>query len=55
MRKTLLVLVILLMTEAMLFATGSQQTGPAGAATKLTVEVFDRGSDGGRTPADNNM
>ena len=54
MRKTVLVLVILLTTGAMLFATGSQQTGPA-STTKLTVEVFDRGSDGGRTPADNNM
>ena len=48
------VLVILLMTAALVFASGGQagavQTGPS----KIVVELFDRGTDGGRTRVDNN-
>ena len=55
MRKSVLILVILLMTGTMLFSGGGQQaTTGAAANTRLTVEVFDRGTDGGRTRADNN-
>ena len=60
MKRTLLILVILLMTSALVFAAGGSQsqqpTTPAqsGAPVKITVEVFDRGTDGGRTAAANN-
>jgi putative aldouronate transport system substrate-binding protein len=57
MKRTLLILVILMMTAALAFATGGSQssTTPSGAPVKITVEVFDRGTDGGRTlAADNN-
>jgi len=49
-----LVLVILMVAGAMVFGGGgSQPSGPA--ATKVvTVEMFDRGSDGGRTKAHDN-
>jgi len=57
MKKISLVLVILLMATAFVFG---QRTPAAPAAAplaptgKLTVMVFDRGSDGGRTQAHNN-
>ena len=56
MKRTLLILVILMMTAAIVFAAGgSQQPTTSGAPVKIIVEVFDRGTDGGRTlAADNN-
>jgi putative aldouronate transport system substrate-binding protein len=58
MKRTLLILAILLMTTAIVFAGGGSQqsTTPTqgGAPVKITVEVFDRGTDGGRTQAANN-
>jgi putative aldouronate transport system substrate-binding protein len=52
MKKIMAVLVILLMTAGLMFAGGGQQ--PSTGSTRLTVEVFDRGTDGGRTRVDNN-
>jgi putative aldouronate transport system substrate-binding protein len=46
-----------LVNGAVVFATGSRDkaTAPvAGGATKITVEVFDRGTDGGKTDPTNN-
>jgi putative aldouronate transport system substrate-binding protein len=57
MRKLILVLFILVTAGTVVFAAGnrqSQQGAASGAAAKITVEVFDRGTDGGKTnPADN--
>ncbi|MCL2214729.1 MAG: extracellular solute-binding protein [Treponema sp.] len=52
MRKLWLVLVILMMTSAMVFASGV--TAPAAAAGSIRVEIFDRGTDGGRSLAYDN-
>jgi putative aldouronate transport system substrate-binding protein len=57
MKKIALALVILLATSMLLFAQRTPAPAPAAplpATGKLTVEVFDRGSDGGRTLAHNN-
>jgi putative aldouronate transport system substrate-binding protein len=58
MKRIMAVLVILLMTTALVFAGGrSQPSSPAGTLTStgsLVVEMFDRGTDGGRTNAANN-
>jgi len=55
MKRTVLILAILLMTTAMAFAVGGQQSAPAtGGTQRITVEVFDRGTDGGRSQANNN-
>jgi putative aldouronate transport system substrate-binding protein len=60
MKRIMAVLVILLMTSALVFAGGGGQSSSAAAAGKLTsngklvVEMFDRGTDGGRTLAYNN-
>jgi len=56
MKKTLSFLVVfLLMTSVFLFAGGGTETGtPSGAPVSITVEVFDRGSDGGRSKAHDN-
>jgi len=55
MKKTLAVFVILLMTAALVFASGGGQTSPAQSGpTKIVVELFDRGTDGGKSQADNN-
>jgi len=56
MKRTLLILVILMMTAAIVFAGGGSQssTTTSGAPIAITVEVFDRGTDGGRTLAANN-
>jgi putative aldouronate transport system substrate-binding protein len=60
MKKIVLALVALLMASTFVFAQARGRTpAPAPAAAlpvtgKLTVEVFDRGSDGGRTLAHNN-
>ena len=54
MKRMLLILVILLMTAGTVFAGGRQSASASGAAQKLAVEVFDRGTDGGRSQANNN-
>jgi len=57
MKRIMALLVILLMTASLVFAAGrSQSSGPttSGAPAKIVVEVFDRGSDGGRTLANDN-
>ena len=56
MKRIMAVLLILLMTTALVFAAGgSQPSATSGVAPKIIVEVFDRGTDGGRTlAADNN-
>ena len=51
MKKLLLLLVILSMTMTLAFAGGGRQ--PA-SPTALTVEIFDRGTDGGRSLAHDN-
>jgi putative aldouronate transport system substrate-binding protein len=53
MRKLIAVLAVLLMTATLAFAGGSQSTTTTNRA-KITVEIFDRGTDGGRTRADDN-
>ena len=52
MKKLLLVLVIFSMTMTLVFATGGRQTTTAPNA--ITVEVYDRGTDGGRSLAYDN-
>jgi len=53
MKKLLLVLIISMAVLSFVFATGEQEGG--GTSTgKLTVEIFDRGTDGGRTLAYDN-
>jgi putative aldouronate transport system substrate-binding protein len=52
MKKIMAVFVILIMTTALVFATGGQEA--TGGAVSITVEMFDRGTDGGRTNATNN-
>jgi len=59
MKRIMAVLVILLMTSALVFAGGGNQSSSAAAGTltssgKLVVEMFDRGTDGGRTNAADN-
>jgi putative aldouronate transport system substrate-binding protein len=60
MKKIALVLSVLLMASTLVFAQAKKAApAPAPAAPlpvtgKLTVEIFDRGSDGGRTLAHNN-
>jgi len=49
-KKFLLALVILLVTSVMVFAGGGKEAG----ANALTVEIFDRGTDGGRSLAYDN-
>ena len=53
MKKIIAALVILAVSTALVFAAGGQQQPAAGPA-KITVEVFDRGTDGGRSQVDNN-
>jgi putative aldouronate transport system substrate-binding protein len=55
MKRTVSILVILIMATALVFMgcnrqTTTDQSGPI----KLTVEIFDRGTDGGRTQVTNN-
>jgi len=57
MKRIMAVLVILLMTTALVFAGGGSQSKQQDTLTssgKLTVEMFDRGTDGGRTLAYDN-
>ena len=53
MKRTMALLIVLFMTAALLFAGGGAQQGATGA-TRLTVQLFDRGTDGGRTRVDQN-
>jgi len=48
MKRIVLALIVLLLASTFVFGQTLPVTG------KLNVEVFDRGSDGGRTPANNN-
>jgi putative aldouronate transport system substrate-binding protein len=60
MKRIMTALIILLMTAAMVFAGGGSQSSSSAAAGslpssgKLVVEMFDRGTDGGRTLAYDN-
>jgi len=55
MKRIMAVLIILLMTTALVFAGGgSQASSTLTSSGKLVVEMFDRGTDGGRTLAYNN-
>jgi len=57
MKRIITALIILLMTTAIVFAGGRSQSQQAPTLTstgKLTVEMFDRGTDGGRTLAYDN-
>lgn len=54
MKKITAVTVILLLTAAVVFAGGAKDTASSGGTQKVTVELFDRGTDGGRTQVDNN-
>jgi len=54
MKKLLLALVILLMASAMVFAGGGKEAGGSTGGGALTVEIFDRGTDGGRSLAYDN-
>lgn len=56
MKKIGMFLLALLAASAVLFAAGGQQQtqGTASGPVKLTVEVFDRGTDGGKTDPTNN-
>jgi putative aldouronate transport system substrate-binding protein len=57
MKRIIMALLILVTAGTAVFATGGQQTqqsAAGGAPVKISVEVFDRGTDGGKTnPADN--
>jgi putative aldouronate transport system substrate-binding protein len=55
MKKIVTLLLAVTLTSALAFASGQQGTGgAAGATAKISVEIFDRGTDGGKTnPADN--
>jgi putative aldouronate transport system substrate-binding protein len=55
MKKILLALVTLLVTSALVFAGGGGgSTATTTGAASITVEIFDRGTDGGRSLANNN-
>ena len=56
MRKILSILVILMMTSVLVFAGGSSQpSGASAVVPSITVEVFNRGTDSGRSdPTKNN-
>jgi putative aldouronate transport system substrate-binding protein len=54
MKKTLAVLVIILMATAMVFMGCNRTATTTSGPSKVTVEIFDRGTDGGRTQVDNN-
>jgi putative aldouronate transport system substrate-binding protein len=57
MKKFIAVLLVLCAASVVLFAGGGQQSSGRGTASgpvKITVEVFDRGTDGGKTDPTNN-
>jgi len=51
MKRIVLILIILMMATAIVFAGGGTQATSTG---KVTVEMFDRGTDGGRSKAHDN-
>ena len=54
MKRIGLALVILMTIAAVVFGGGGQQPAGPAATNQVTVEVFDRGSDGGRSKAHDN-
>ena len=52
MKKLLMALVILAVTSVLVFAGGTRNT--ASSSNAITVEIFDRGTDGGRSLANDN-
>jgi len=54
MKKIVVALVILMMTVGLAFGGGGTQAPTLTSTNVVTVEVFDRGSDGGRSLAHNN-
>jgi len=54
MRRISFILVMLIVTASLTFATGTQQAAGGTGEGALTVEIFDRGMDGGRSPVTNN-
>ena len=54
MKKLLMALVILAVTSALVFAGGSGASNTTSASQRITVEIFDRGTDGGRSLAHDN-
>jgi putative aldouronate transport system substrate-binding protein len=58
MKKIVMVLLVFITAGSVLFATGirqqSQGTSSAGQPVRITVEIFDRGTDGGKTNPTNN-
>jgi len=54
MRKLWLVMVIFMVTSAMLFAGGGNQQRTTTGGGAITVEIFNRGTDGGRSLAHDN-
>ncbi|MCL1931878.1 MAG: extracellular solute-binding protein [Treponema sp.] len=53
MKKLLLAAVILMIASALVFAGGGRQSASTGSGA-ITVEIFDRGTDGGRSLAHDN-
>jgi len=47
-------LVVMVTAGTLAFANGGQQSGGASGTAKIQVEIFDRGSDGGKTNPTNN-
>jgi putative aldouronate transport system substrate-binding protein len=56
MKRMMTLLVILAMASTFVFAGGKQAPDPSssGSPAKITVQVWDRGTDGGKTLANNN-
>jgi putative aldouronate transport system substrate-binding protein len=54
MKRVIAILFAGLMTGTLAFATGQQSGGSSGGAVAITVEVFDRGTSGGRSNPTNN-
>jgi putative aldouronate transport system substrate-binding protein len=57
MKKIAMILLVFSVTAMLLYARGSnQQAGgsPSGQPARITVEIFDRGTDGGKTNPTNN-
>ncbi|GHT94111.1 hypothetical protein FACS1894141_0140 [Spirochaetia bacterium] len=55
MKKIVLAALCFAITASVVFANGgSQQGGSSGAPVTITVEIFDRGTDGGKTDPTNN-
>jgi putative aldouronate transport system substrate-binding protein len=52
--KKLILVTMFVFSAAMVFAGGNTESSPGQGAAKITVEVFDRGTDGGKTDPTNN-